>query len=150
VIALLDVNVLLAMLRPRHIFFRDASRWFAANRIHGWATCPLTEAGFVRLYTQPAVTGIEISIAEAQDVLATNCAEPDHVFWPQDSSLANLLPEIRGRLAGHQPLSDAILLDLAIRKGGRLATLDRRVPNLLSTHSQHRGAIDIIPVVDGA
>ena len=104
----------------------------------------------MRLYTQPAVTGIEISFAEAMDVLATNCAEFDYVFWPQDSSVMELLLEIRKRLVGHHQLSDAILLDLALRKGGRLATLDRRVPNLLSTHSQHRGAIDIIPVVDGA
>ena len=145
-IALLDVNVLLSMLWPRHIFYRQARGWFAANRGTGWATCPLSQAGFVRLYAQPAITGTEISIADVMDLLDDNCRDRDHVFWPQDSSVAHLLPEIRQRLVGHQQLSDAILLDLAIRKGGRLATLDRRVLNLLAPDSPHRGAIELIPI----
>jgi hypothetical protein len=148
VIALLDVNVLLSMLWPRHIFFQPASRWFAANRGRGWATCPISQAGFVRLYTQPAVTGMEISMADAIGLLQNNCKEPDHVFWPQDLAVTELLPEIRQRLVGHRQLSDAILLDLAIRKGGRLATLDRRVEKLLAPGSPHRGAIEIIPAME--
>ena len=143
-IALLDVSVLLAMLWSRHTFFRLASGWFGENRGAGWATCPATQAGFVRLYAQRSVTGMEVPIKEAMEVLADNCASPDHVFWPQDSPVVNLLPEIRQRLTGHQQLTDAILLDLAIRKGGRLATLDRRVENLLPAGSPHRSAIEII------
>lgn len=143
-IALLDVNVLLAMLWPRHIFFRPAAQWFAANHANGWATCPLTEAGFVRLYSQPAVTGIAVSVAEAMEVLEGNCAMTSHVFWPQKSSLRELLPEIRKHLIGHQQLSDALLLNLAIRNGGRLVTLDRRIEHLLGPNSPHRSSIEII------
>ena len=144
--ALLDVNVLLAMLWPRHSFFRHASVWFAKTHGNGWASCPLSQAGFVRLYTQRAVTGMDISAQEAMDVLGKNCVPSfHHVFWPQELSLLDLLPEIRRRLIGHQQLTDAILLDLAIRKGGRLVTLDRRVANLLSPDSPHRSAIEVIP-----
>ena len=145
--ALLDVNVLLAMLWPRHSFFRHASGWFAKNHGNGWASCPLSQAGFVRLYTQRAVIGMDISAQEAMDVLKKNCAPSlHHVFWPQEFSVLELLPEIRRRLIGHKQLTDAILLDLAIRKGGRLVTLDQRVANLLPPDSPHRSAIEVIPV----
>jgi toxin-antitoxin system PIN domain toxin len=146
VIALLDINVLLAMLWPRHIFFHHASRWFAAHRGAGWATCPMSEAGMVRLYAQPAVMGVEISPQDALEVLEQTCAERDHVFWPQNSSIGELHPQIRQRLVGHKQLSDALLLDLAIRNGGRLVTFDKRVRSLLPAHSAHQAAIETIPV----
>ena len=145
-IALLDINVLLAMLWPRHTFFQRASQWFGAHRAAGWATCPATQAGFVRLYAQRSITGMEISSQEAMEVLASNCAAADHVFWPQESPVAELLPEIRARLMGHKQLADAVLLDLAIRKAGRLATLDGRVVNLLPPDSPHRRAIEVISI----
>jgi uncharacterized protein len=146
VTALLDVNVLLAMLWPRHSFFRQAGGWFAKNHGNGWASCPLSQAGFVRLYAQRAVTGMDISAREALGVLEKNCVPSfHHVFWPEESSLVDLLPEIRRRLIGHQQLTDAILLDLAIRKGGQLVTLDQRVATLLPPDSPHRNAVEVIP-----
>jgi uncharacterized protein len=48
-IALLDVNVLVALAWPNHIHHRAAHRWYAAHRAQGWATCPPTQAGFVRV-----------------------------------------------------------------------------------------------------
>lgn len=144
-ISLLDVNVLVAMLWPRHVFFKQASRWFRDNRGAGWATCPMSEAGLVRLYTQPAVMGVEISPQEALEVLGKTCAEPDHVFWPQEQSVTRLAPEIRQRLVGHKQLTDAIFLDLAIRNSGRLATFDQRIKGLLPPDSRHQTAIETIP-----
>lgn len=78
-------------------------------------------------------------------VLKANLAESDHVFWPNDASVAELLPEIRQRLVGPKQITDAILLDLAIRKKGRLVTLDQRVRNLLPADSEHQSAIEVIP-----
>ena len=144
--ALLDINVLLAMLWPRHIFFQHASRWFAAHRGVGWATCPMSQSGLVRLYAQPAVMGVEISPQDAMEVLEKTCAETDHVFWPQNTSITELHPEIRQRLVGHRQLSDALLLDLAMRNGGRLVTFDKRVRSLLPANSPHQAAIEIISV----
>lgn len=66
-----------------------------------------------------------------------------HTFWPQDYSVTELLPEIRERLVGHQQLTDALLLDLAIRKGGRLVTFDQRIASLLSADSPHRSALEV-------
>jgi toxin-antitoxin system PIN domain toxin len=144
-IALLDVNVLVAMVWQEHIHHDRVRRWRGALLREDWATCPLTEAGFVRVSVQPHIGGVFEAMQNAFRALERNCAEAQHVFWPQDSSVTHLLPEIRERLVGHQQLSDAILLDLAIRKGGRLATLDRRVLNLLPADSPHRRAIELIP-----
>ncbi len=66
------------------------------------------------------------------------------IFWPHEHPLTDLLPEIRNRLIGHQQLTDAILLDLAIRQGGRLVTLDRRVTRLLPPDSPHLSSIEVI------
>lgn len=142
--ALLDVNVLIALQWPGHSLHAAAVGWFRAHRAGGWATCPLTQAGFARLYSQPHVVGTEIPVREALRVLEANIQEPDHVFWPMTVSIAQLLPEIRERIAGHQQLTDALLLDLAIRNGGRLVTLDQRVTHLLPANSPHRAALEVI------
>jgi toxin-antitoxin system PIN domain toxin len=119
-IALLDVNVLVAMVWQEHIHHDRVRRWRGGLLGERWATCPLTEAGFVRVSVQPHIGGVFEAMRNAVRALERNCAEADHVFWPQDFSVTQLLPEIRQRLVGHQQLSDAILLDLAIRKSENL------------------------------
>jgi len=143
--ALLDVNVLIALFWPGHRFHTAVIQWFGQNSRKGWATCPLTQFGFVRLYAQPQIVGAEVSVQEALHVLEENARSRDHTFWSMDTSTAELLPEMRERLVGHQQLTDAILLDLAIRKNGRFVTLDRRAAHLLPLDSPHRAAIEIIP-----
>jgi predicted MPP superfamily phosphohydrolase len=128
VTALLDVNVLMAMLWPRHSFFRHASGWFAKNHGNGWASCPLSQAGFVRLYTQRAVIGMDISAQEAMDVLKKNCAPSlHHVFWPQEFSvLLSHTPEIY-RQAAH---ADFNLLLSGHTHGGQIC-LPGSIPIIL-------------------
>jgi uncharacterized protein len=53
-VALLDVNVLVALFDPDHVHHEAAHGWFAANRAAGWATCPLTENGLIRVLSNPA------------------------------------------------------------------------------------------------
>src|SRR5205807_1947335 len=55
-VALLDVNVLVALFDPDHVHHEPAHRWFAEQRGTGWATCPLTENGLLRVLTHPAYT----------------------------------------------------------------------------------------------
>ncbi len=141
--ALYDVSVLLALSWPRHEFHAQVRHWVTAHRGRGWATCTITEAGFVRVSSQPS-TGLAQGLAQALLMLEKNCAQPDHVFWPMTVSITQILPEIRERIAGHQQLTDALLLDLAIRNGGRLVTLDQRVTHLLPANSPHRAALEVI------
>ncbi|MGA3098476.1 MAG: TA system VapC family ribonuclease toxin [Bryobacteraceae bacterium] len=144
-VSLLDVNVLLALAWPTHIHHAAAHRWFAENHEMGWATCPLTQLGFVRLGMQPAVVKIPILFGDVMEALAQITANPAHRFWPLDGGLADIRDDIRGRVVGHHQLTDAVLLDLAIRRQGRLATFDRGILGLLPPDSVLRDAAAIIP-----
>ena len=144
-VSLLDVNVLLALAWPTHVHHAAAHRWFAENHETGWATCPLTQLGFVRLAMQPAVVKIPILFGDVMEALAQMTANGAHRFWPLEGGLADIRDEIRARVVGHHQLTDAVLLDLAIRRQGRLATFDRRILGLLPPDSVLRDAAAIIP-----
>jgi toxin-antitoxin system PIN domain toxin len=144
-VSLLDVNVLLALAWPNHVHHLAAHRWFAEIHREGWATCPLTQLGLVRLSMQPAVVKVPILFGDVMEALARMTANPAHRFWPVEGGLADIRGEIRARVAGHHQLTDAVLLDLAIRHQGRLATFDRRVLGLLPPESALRDAVAIIP-----
>ena len=143
--ALLDVNVLLALAWPNHIHHDAAHRWFAGQRPHGWATCPLTQLAFVRLSSQPSVAKTTVTVSEAMRALESNLSAPEHEFWTLEQGVPEIHPEIRRRLMGHHQLADAFLLDLAIRKEGKLATFDRRLEQLLEPGSDHRSSLEILP-----
>ncbi len=122
-----------------------AHRWFAENHEAGWATCPLTQLGFVRLAMQPAVVKVPILFGDVMAALAQMTGSSAHRFWPLEGGLAEIHDEIRGRVAGHHQLTDAVLLDLAIRQRGQLATFDLRISALLPAGSILRDAVAIIP-----
>ena len=145
-VSLLDVDVLLALAWPTHIHHHAAHRWFAANSEQGWATCPLTQLGFARLAMQPAVVKVPILFGDVMEALDRMTANRTHRFWPLEGGLADIRGSIRSRLVGHNQLTDAVLLDLAIRNQGRLATFDRRVMALLPPDSDEREALAVIPV----
>ena len=128
-VALLDVNLLLALAWPNHSHHALAIDWFAAARPEGFATCPLTEAGFVRVSLNPAVVGEAKSSAAVLDLLARLRSLPSHHFWPDDLDLPTALVGL-APIVGHRQVSDAYLLALAIRHGGRLATFDRGIAAL--------------------
>ena len=144
-VSLLDINVLLALAWPTHVHHLAAHRWFAENYEAGWATCPLTQLAFVRLAMQPAVVKVPILFGDVMEALGQMTAHGAHRFWPLEDGLAGIRDEIRGRVGGHHQLSDALLLDLAIRHQGRLATFDRRVLGLLPPDSVLLDAVAIIP-----
>jgi hypothetical protein len=143
---LLDVNVLLALAWPNHVHHQAAHAWFEVNRQNGWATCPMTQAGFVRLSCQPAVTRLLIPVREAVQILASSTQSPHHQFWEQDTPIASLLPEMLARIMGPKQLTDAVLVDLAIRRQGALATFDRHVSKLLPAGSPHASHLTFIPI----
>jgi toxin-antitoxin system PIN domain toxin len=145
-VSLLDVNVLLALAWPTHIHHLAAHRWFAENHGVGWATCPLTQLGFLRLSMQPAVVKIPVLFGDVMEALAQMTANGEHRFWPLETGLADVRDEIRARIVGHHQLNDAFLLDLAIRNQGRLATFDRKIlGGLVPPDSLVRDAVAIIP-----
>ena len=141
---LLDTNVLIALLWPSHAQHDRAVKWFARHRSKGWATCPLTEAGFVRIVSNAAFSRDAVMPREAAGVLAANTAAEDHAFWPDELPFAEAVAFAGARLVGHQQVTDAYLLGLAIRRGGMLATLDERIAALTESRSAERKALEIV------
>ncbi|HMJ01542.1 MAG TPA: TA system VapC family ribonuclease toxin [Conexibacter sp.] len=118
---LLDVNALVALAWDSHVHHAAMRAWFRANRDAGWATCPVTEAGFVRVSSNPKVLPAAVSVDAARSVLAAIRGTGEHRFLANDVSPchADVPP-----LTGHRQVTDAMLLTLARRNGVRLVTFD--------------------------
>jgi toxin-antitoxin system PIN domain toxin len=125
--ALLDVNVLIALHDEQHIHHVVAARWFEANARHGWASCPLTQNGCVRIMSQPGYPNA-VSLAEVLAMLARSCSHTSHDFWPDDVSLLDTGRLHHGRMHGHSQLTDVYLLALAVAHKGRFVTFDAQIP----------------------
>ncbi len=124
---LLDVNVLVALFDPAHLHHDVAHAWFSAERGVGWATCPITENGLLRVLSNPAYPGRRTTVADAAERLRSFQASGGHAFWPDDVSLLDPGRVEPAHLSGYRELTDAYLLALAVRRAGRLVTFDRGV-----------------------
>jgi len=125
--ALLDVNVLLALFQPDHAHYELAQQWWAAHQSSGWASCPLTQNGFVRIVSQGRYPK-PMALRAAIEWIAEQIATTDHAFWPDDISLLDSMSFNRDRIHGPKQLTDIYLLGLAVKNGGRLVTLDQTIP----------------------
>jgi toxin-antitoxin system PIN domain toxin len=142
-ISLLDVNVLVALFDPDHVHHDAAHAWLSENRRHGWATCPITENGLIRILSNVAYSGGHETAVAIGRRLDTFCLSGNHSFWPDQLSVRD---ENRFRLSAvtHGQITDVYLLGLAIERGGRLATFDRRIP-LSAAIGAHEEQLEIIP-----
>jgi hypothetical protein len=122
---LLDLNVLVALTDDEHKHCRRAQTWFHSVRQEEWGTCPLTEAGYIRLVANPATGFPEGSLNRAIDVLSVITDHPRHRFWPMTERWTTLTAPFADRIFGHQQVTDAYLLGLAIKEDGVLVTFDR-------------------------
>ena len=145
-IALLDVNVLVALFDPGHIYHAEAHSWLGRNRNHGWATCPLTINGCIRILTNPAYPSAVVADADVAGDLRNSCAATDHHFWGDSVSLLDESLFRLSMIGGHKHLTDAYLLGLAVRNHGRLATFDRSIP-LKAVHGAGTGNLVLIGIV---
>ena len=144
VTALLDVNVLIALAWPNHVHHGAARRWFTVHREDGWATCLLTEAGFVRVSCNPSAVRHTVTPGEAIALLQRLRQLASHSFWPLDHSVLDLPQPIVSRLQGYRQITDAVLLAAAIQRGGVLATLDSGLTRLVDERERH--SVRVIPV----
>jgi hypothetical protein len=132
-VGLLDVNALIALLWEEHPFHRSCVAWFANAQKSGWATCAITQAGFVRVICNPSFTARPPSVHAAIAVLKTATeSTASHHFWSDDLPLAEIANRWKPPL-GHKQVTDAYLLMLATRHKGALVTFDRRIRHLAST-----------------
>jgi toxin-antitoxin system PIN domain toxin len=128
--ALLDINILTALLWPAHEHHEVAHAWFADRANARWATCSLTQLGFVRIVSNPAFSRDALSSREALALLAENLAHPGHEFWSDGLQVPAAVNGMEARLQGYKQLTDAYLLAVAHRRKGVLATFDRGLRTL--------------------
>jgi toxin-antitoxin system PIN domain toxin len=132
-IHLLDVNFLVALFDPQHVNHEASHSWFAGKAIDSWATCPITENGFVRVISDPAYPTIAATPKEAMKHLDRFCTTNGHVFWADNISLLKTLSDSsKLRLTGHQQVTDFYLAALAEHNGGKLATFDGSLAKCLA------------------
>lgn len=127
-VALLDVNVLVALFAPDHVHHDLAHDWFAEQREHGWATCPLTENGAVRVMSNPAYGLERVRLETVVARFRKFRSSGHHVFWSDAVSLADDRLLNWEMASGHRQVTDIYLLALAVQMKGCLATFDRTIP----------------------
>lgn len=122
-VALLDVNILIALIDPAHKFHRTAKAWALAHALAGWASCPLTQNGCIRIISQPSYPQ-PVPPQQAIEILQALCQSPRHHFWPDDLSLLDAARFEHSKIHGHRQLTDLYLLALAVQHQGCFVSLD--------------------------
>lgn len=140
--ALLDVNVLVALLDEAHIHHIQAMSWLEQNIQHGWATCPITQNGCIRIMSQPGYPGA-LPAAAVAERLTEAANNSNHEFWPDEVNMLNEECFDWSRVLGHRQVTDAYLLALAVRHQGCLVTLDRRISIGVVTNAKPKNMVVI-------
>lgn len=125
--ALLDVNVLIALHDRDHVHHARASSWFAAHAKSGWASCPLTQNGCLRIMSQPAYPSPQ-PLTALLDMLRQSTSTRFHEFWSDDASILDIKRFHQAHMHSHKQITDLYLLSLAVKNQGRLVTFDLRIP----------------------
>jgi uncharacterized protein len=127
--SLLDINVLIALLDATHTFHQRAHQWWGANIKSGWASCPVTENGVIRVMSNPGYSQtLRLTPSDLISRLKLFAGQTDHEFWPDDVSLKDGALFVAERMHSSRQLTDIYLLGLAVAHSGRLATFDQGIP----------------------
>jgi toxin-antitoxin system PIN domain toxin len=132
---------------PTHIHHREARSWFDRQSPKGWATCPITQLGFVRVSSNPKAIRDAVRPPEAVAVLQRLIQLPGHRFWRDDLPVVGAGPFGALSLVGHRQVTDAYLVALAQRHDGKVATLDRGLASVLSDADERARRVELIPTV---
>jgi len=85
----------------------------------------------MRVTTLPSIGGL--SMEEATEILTRLAEQPGYMFWSTVYPWSEIATLFAGRIVGHQQVTDACLLGLAIKQDGVLVTLDKAVRFLAGT-----------------
>ena len=121
---LLDVNVLIALTEEEHIHYPMVMKWFNTPGLD-WGLCAFTEAALLRITANPRVG--KLTLEESIHLLAVLVRHPGYRYWPITASWSVLAAPFQERLFGHQQITDAFLLGLAVKENGILVTLDKAI-----------------------
>src|SRR5574337_407935 len=124
--SLLDVNVLLALLDCDHVDHEQARAWITQEIEQGWASCAITQNGFVRIISQQRYPS-PVSPRHAIDLLARATHTQHHEFWPCTVSVLDPKVISPSRVHSSKQVTDAYLLALAVANRGRFVTFDQSI-----------------------
>ncbi len=133
-VRLLDVNVVLALLDQRHTHHATAEHLFASPGLQ-WSLCAFTEAGVLRFFTRPKTGGL--SMEQVTAMLERLKLRPGYHFQPVMADWQELTAPFAKRLHGHNQITDAYLLGIALREGLVLTTFDKGILHLAGEHRSH-------------
>ena len=138
--ALLDVNVLIALLDSDHTLHGTAMSWFAKHAREGWASCPITQNGCVRIMSNPSYPNA-LPVQAVIKRLTEACGEDVHEFWSDEVSLLD--PDVvdSTRIHGPRQLTDIYLLALAVEHDGRFVTFDAGIPVAAARKATKHGLV---------
>jgi predicted nucleic acid-binding protein len=108
-----------------HVHHESAHGWFGETGRQGWATCPLTENGFIRIASHPNYPNRPGDVTAVLAIFRGLCEAPGHRFWSEDVGILQILEP--DAIITHAQITDVYLLGLAVHKRGKLATLDQRI-----------------------
>jgi uncharacterized protein len=124
---LLDVNVWVALFDEAHMHHALACKLIAQKKLK-IASCALTENGVLRILNMPNYsTAPKPGFEAIRQMMRRVCSDIDHAYWGNELSLIRDDVIDWSRVMGHNQITDAYLLALAVKHGGALATLDHRV-----------------------
>lgn len=138
--ALLDVNVLIALLDSDHTLHGTAMSWFAKHAREGWASCPITQNGCVRIMSNPSYPNA-LPVQAVMQRLTEACGEDVHEFWSDEVSLLD--PDVvdSTRIHGPRQLTDIYLLAMAVEHDGRFVTFDAGIPVAAARKATKHGLV---------
>jgi len=128
VIALLDINILVALMDEDHVHHQLAHDWFEDNKEAGWASCPLSENGLLRVFSNPAFIDPPVPLPDLIGLLKRFYERSAHHFWADDISLRDPAVFLMTAVRGYRQLTDVYLLGLAVKHRGKFVTFDSGVP----------------------
>ena len=140
--ALLDVNVLVALFDGNHALHAQAKRWFGEHGGAGWASCPITQNGCIRLMSQPGYPE-RMPGGSIIDRLRQATRHAAHEFWPDDASVLDDGLVDGSRVHSPAQLTNVYLLALAVAHKGRLVTLDQSIPLVAVKRAQAKHLVVI-------
>ncbi len=131
---LLDVNAVIALLTEDHVHHRRMKDWFQMPALQ-WALCAFTEAGVLRYLTRPKPLGISMKVAIS--ILANLAQEPGYHYQAIRTDWKTLTHPFAKLIFGHNQITDAYLLGLAIQEDLVLVTFDKAMLHMAGEHRQH-------------
>jgi len=140
--ALLDINVLIALLDQDHSMHAQAGRWFGAKAAGGWASCPITQNGCVRIMSHPSYPN-PLKVGAIMERLGEAIATAQHEFWADDVSLLDSRIADRTRIHGPRQVTDLYLLALAVRRGGYFVSFDSSIPRTAITGAEKKHLVSL-------